>query len=77
MRNAHSLSLALSAWLLILSCTTPRADVPEYDPSQATCVCGQPEAQLDGCPAPKCMRGEGNPDNADCVCGSIFDDEES
>ena len=35
------------------------------------CICGTPEADLEGCPHAGCLGGQRNPDNPDCVCGSL------
>lgn len=43
--------------------TSSAADVP--------CICGTPEADLQGCPHRTCLAGQRNPDNAACVCGGL------
>jgi hypothetical protein len=35
------------------------------------CICGQPIADVQGCPHPACASGESNPDNPECVCGTL------
>lgn len=37
----------------------------------ATCICGTPEAAMEGCACPQCMGGDGGPESPDCVCDPI------
>lgn len=62
----HLLPLLLACAIgLPLACrsSAPAADLP--------CICGTPEADMQGCPHSTCMHGERNPANPDCVCGSL------
>jgi hypothetical protein len=49
-----------------------RSSAPEPAPgATATCTCGEPMADFEGCAHPLCLSGAGNPDNPECVCGSL------
>jgi hypothetical protein len=39
--------------------------------ASADCICGQPIANMKGCPHEACAHGETNSANPDCVCGSL------
>lgn len=51
------------------ACRSPKQTAPASPAPE--CVCGTPDAALEGCPHPLCAAGEGNPDNPDCVCGPL------
>lgn len=53
------------AFVLPLAC---RSSAPAHD---LPCICGTPEADMQGCPNSTCAHGKRNPDNPDCVCGSL------
>jgi len=59
----------------LVACTSPQGDV-DVDLSTVPCICGEPEAAIDGCSHAACLSGEGNPDNPDCVCAPIDIGEE-
>ncbi len=40
--------------------------------SQSQCLCGDPVADLYGCPMASCASGEGNSDNPHCACGALY-----
>jgi len=62
----------LVAALALGACTSPdRQAAEDVDLSTVICICGQPEAVIDGCANTLCVSREGNPDNPDCVCGPM------
>jgi hypothetical protein len=61
----------LFPFLLAVGCFLPvgcRSSSPADD---VPCICGTPEADMQGCPHSTCMHGKRNPDNPDCVCGNL------
>ena len=71
-------ALFLVAALALVACKSSEPEpTQEVDYSSVECICGQPEAQITGCPYPMCVSGEGNPDNPDCVCGPLSFEEDN
>jgi hypothetical protein len=66
-------ALLLLVTLAIAACKSPEPGSTEaVDTSGIECICGQPEAQIEGCAHPLCVSGQGNPDNPDCLCGPLI-----
>jgi hypothetical protein len=63
MKATRTLLLALGCFFPLGCHSTPKSTVP--------CICGQPEADLEGCAHHACLAGERNPENVDCVCGAM------
>ena len=67
-----SRALLLLASLALVACKSSEPEpADDVDLSSVECICGQPEAQIEGCPHPLCVSGEGNVDNPDCVCAPL------
>jgi hypothetical protein len=65
MKSAISFLLAGALGLGSLACrSNPGTEGVE-------CICGQPIANMHGCPHPACASGEANSDKPECVCGTL------
>lgn len=73
MRTKIHRSLLLGLMLALCACTSPDKKDSKQSASSAEvpCICGRPEAAVEGCAHPLCLSGKGNPDNQDCVCGPL------
>jgi hypothetical protein len=67
MKSLFPLLLAGALALGSLACRSQSPSTAEG----VECVCGQPLAEMQGCPHPTCASGHTNPDNPDCVCGTL------
>lgn len=61
----------LAITLALGACRSPEKTSSPSSAHVPACICGTPEADIDGCPCPTCMSGQGNPDNPDCLCGPL------
>ena len=57
--------------LLALGSLACRSQPDASDAAAVECICGEPIADVEGCPHPVCARGERNPGNPECVCGTL------
>ena len=57
--------------LLAVGCLLPAGCRSSSPADDVPCICGTPEADMQGCPHSTCAHGKRNPDNPDCVCGSL------
>lgn len=61
----------LLAGALALGSLACRSSGSTEGTAEVECLCGQPLADMQGCPHPDCAEGRSNPDNPDCVCGTL------
>ena len=64
-------TLPLLAALALGACGSSEPVSDDVDIPTADCICGTPEAAIQGCPHALCVSGEGNPENPECVCAPL------